>query len=673
MVGIAAVQQRIEELRKLINYHNYRYYVLDSPEISDAEYDALMRELRHLEEAHLELVTPDSPTQRVGAAPLEEFGTVTHPVPMLSLANVFDREELLAWHKRVSNLLPGQRFDFVCELKMDGLAMALVYEDGRLTVGATRGDGFQGENVTQNLRTIRSIPLRVNGHIPRRFEVRGEVFMTKAGLEKLNRERAEQGLPLFANPRNAAAGSVRQLDPRVTASRPLDMYCYALGWAEDDAAVPDSQWETLAWLKELGFKVNPFNTHLGDIEEIEAYRQQWVDHRHELPYECDGVVVKVNSLPLQQELGVVGREPRWAVAYKFPATQAITRLVDIGVNVGRTGSLNPYAILEPVNISGATIKMATLHNEDDIRRKDIRIGDWVVVQRAGEVIPQVVGPVVSRRTGQEREFTVPKECPMCHGPVERPEGEVMSRCITVQCPAQLYELLKHFVGAMDIEGVGESVVEDLLKAELVKDPADIYYLTKDQLLTLPLMGEKRVANILEAIEVSKQRPLTRLISALGIRHVGWETAALLAQHFHSIDALAGASREDLTQVSTIGPKIADSIYAFFRQESNLRVIEKLRRAGVRLEQAAATPGKPSPLAGQEFVITGRLAGMGRNQAEARIKELGGSVGSTVTRKTSYLVVGEDPGSKLDRARSLGTRLLTEEDLLRLLQEAAYCP
>ncbi|MBI2916778.1 MAG: NAD-dependent DNA ligase LigA [Chloroflexi bacterium] len=671
MVDTAAVQQRVEELRKLVNYHNYRYYVLDSPEISDAEYDALMRELRQIEEEHPQLVTPDSPTQRVGARPLEEFGTVTHPLPMLSLGNVFDREELLAWLKRISNLLSGQRFDFVAELKMDGLAIALVYEDGLLSVGATRGDGYQGEDVTQNLRTIRSIPLRVSGRCPRRFEVRGEVFMTKAGLEKLNRDRSEQGMPLFANPRNAAAGSVRQLDPRVTASRPLDIYCYAIGWAEDGAAVPDRQWEALSWLKALGFKVNPYNTHLDGIEEVESYYQSWVERRHTLPYECDGVVVKVNSFAAQQELGVVGREPRWAVAYKFPATQAITRLVDIGINVGRTGSLNPFAILEPVNIAGATIKMATLHNEDDIRRKDIRVGDWVVVQRAGEVIPQVVGPVVSRRTGQEREFTVPKVCPVCQGPVVRPEGEVMSRCINAQCPAQLYELLKHFVsrGAMDIEGVGESVVQDMLEAGLVKDVAGIYYLTREQLLSLPLMGEKRVSNILEAIEASKQRPLVRVISALGIRHVGWETAELLARHFHSIDALARASREELTEVPTIGPKIADSIYDFFQQESNLGVIDKLRQAAVHLEEAARE-ARALPLAGQEFVVTGRLATMSRSQAEARIKELGGAAGSTVTRKTSYLVVGEDPGSKLDRARSLGTKQLTEEEFLRLLEEAA---
>jgi DNA ligase (NAD+) len=533
------VTERIEQLRAQLNHHNYRYYVLDDPEISDTEYDTLMRELKQMEAEYPSLLTPDSPTQRVGATPVEAFGVVEHPLPLLSLGNVFDREELEGWYTRIVKLLGEQPSSFVCEHKIDGLAVALTYVDGQLIIGATRGDGLRGENITQNLRTIRSIPLSVSKEAPPRFEVRGEVFLPRTGFAKLNRERAEEGLPLFANPRNAAAGSVRQLDPRITAKRPLDMYIYMLGYAEG-RPTPPTHWEGMEYLKSLGFKVNPNNWLLNSVEEVEGYYQAWVNERESLSYEADGIVVKVDSLEWQERLGDVGREPRWAVAYKFPAIQGITRLKEIRISVGRTGTLNPYAVLEPVSVGGVTIKQAALHNEADIRRKDIRKGDMVVVQRAGEVIPQVVGPVVSKRTGEEKEFSLletifdkEKErpaCPECQAEVVKLEGEAMYYCSNAACPAQVKERIEHFTsrGAMDIRGIGESLSSILFEQGLVKDIADLYDLKKKkgQLLKLAGMGEKSADNLLKAIEESKDRPLFRLIFALGIRHVGGETAEL---------------------------------------------------------------------------------------------------------------------------------------------------
>ncbi len=662
------VSKRIDRLREQINYHNYRYYVLDSPEVSDAEYDALMVELRGLEEEHPELVTAESPTQRVGAAPVEAFGVVEHRLPLLSLANVFSYDELLAWHRRVTNMVPDRDMDFVCELKLDGLAVALTYENGRLVSGATRGDGYRGEDITQNLRTIRSIPLSVPRDAPASFEVRGEVYLSRKGFKKLNEERAEEGQPLFANPRNAAAGSVRQLDPRVTARRPLDICIYGLGSFE--GRMPGTHWETLEYLKTLGFKTSPYNARVGRIDDAEEYYQRWLEEREKLEFEADGVVVKVNSFELQGELGTVAHDPRWAVAYKFPAVQATTRLLDIGINVGRTGSLNPFAVLEPVSVGGVTIRQAALHNEEDIRRKDIRIGDTVLVQRAGEVIPQVVGPVVSKRSGEETAFVMPSRCPVCQSEVIKPEGEAMARCTNASCPAQIYEHLAHFVSrpAMDIDGVGEKLVAALLREGLVKDVADLYLLRKEDLMRLERMGDKSAENVLNAIGESKGRPLSRVVFALGIRHVGDETAELLASRFDSIDSLAGAGREDLASIPSIGPRIADSVHAFFREEANLRLIDKLRKAGVRLEKEAAKPREVS-LQGQEFVITGRLEAFSRGEAEERVKALGGSTGSSVTRKTTYLVVGADPGSKLDKARALGVEELSEERFLQLIGES----
>jgi DNA ligase (NAD+) len=675
------VKQRIEKLRAKINHHNYRYYVLDSPEISDAEYDALMRELKGLEEQHPQFLTPDSPTQRVGAAPVEAFGVVEHPYPLLSLGNAFSDEELLAWHTRISKLLGSQKFDFVCEHKIDGLAVALTYVNGQLTTGATRGDGFRGEDITQNLRTIRSIPLSVSRDTPPRFEVRGEVFLPKTGFHKLNQERAAEGLPLFANPRNAAAGSVRQLDPRITAQRPLDIYIYMLGYAEGKAT-PPTHWETMEYLKSLGFKINPNNELLTSMEQVEGYYARWVERRESLRYEADGIVVKVNQLDLQERLGDIGHEPRWAVAYKFPAVEATTVLKSIEISVGRTGTLNPYAVLEPVSVGGVTIRSAALHNEDDIRRKDIREGDTVIVRRAGEVIPEVVGPVKSKRRGKQKEFDLLEKiydrkkkrpaCPVCGAEVFKPEGEVMYYCSNAACPAQVQERLEHFAsrGGMDIRGIGESNSALLLTEGLVKDVSDIYYLKekRDKLLKIERMAEKSVSNILNAIEKSKDRPLARLIFALGIRHIGEEMADILARHFGSMDKLAKASREELTSIPTVGPKIADSILAFFRQEENRKIIERLRKAGVKLEEKKAKP-ETLPLTGLEFVITGTLESFPREEAETRIRALGGTTKDNVTRKTNYLVVGEEPGgNKLTRAGELGTKQITEAELLKLLKK-----
>jgi DNA ligase (NAD+) len=678
MHDLNQVKQRIEKLKAEINHHNYRYYVLDSPEISDAEYDELMRELKKLEENYPQFLTPDSPTQRVGATPVEAFGVVEHPYPLLSLGNAFSKDELLVWHTRISKLVGSQQFNFACEHKIDGLAVALTYVNGKFTTGATRGDGFRGEDITQNLRTIRSIPLSLVKDAAPRFEVRGEVYLPKAGFHKLNQERAAEGLPLFANPRNAAAGSVRQLDPRITAKRPLDIYIYMLGYAEGKAT-PPTHWETMEYLKTLGFKINPNNRLLTTIGQVEKFHHTWAERRESLPYEADGVVVKVNQFDLQERLGSIGHEPRWAIAYKFPAIEATTILKSIEISVGRTGTLNPYAILEPVSVGGVTIRSAALHNEDDIRRKDIREGDTVIVRRAGEVIPEVVGPVKSKRSGKEKEFNLLKKifdskkqrpaCPECGAEVFKPEGEVMYYCSNAACPAQIQERLEHYVsrGAMDIRGIGEKLSATLYQKGLIKDAADLYYLTQEQLAVLDKMGDKSADNIINAISKSKERPLARVIFALGIKHVGEEMAEVIAKHFGGMDELGSASREELMSIPTIGPKIADSIVAFFRQKENRKIIQRLKAAGVKLEEKV----KPEelPLAGLEFVITGRLEAFSREEAEARIKALGGTTKDNVTRKTTYLVVGADPGgTKLAKARELGAKTLNEEDFIKLLKQ-----
>jgi DNA ligase, NAD-dependent len=675
---LADIQNQIAELKKQLNYHNNRYYVLDSPEISDAEYDTLIQQLRKLEEQYPQFLTPDSPTQRTGGAPLASLGIVEHTVPMLSLGNAFNTEDLFAWHTRTLKLLGVAQFDMVCEHKMDGLAIALTYENGIFVRGATRGDGFRGEDITQNLKTIHSIPLSVPKGAPPRFEVRGEVYLPKAGFQKLNRERENEGLPLFANPRNAAAGSIRQLDPRITAKRNLDIYVYLLGYAYGKM-MPETHWETMEYFKELGFRVNPANKRVKNIEEAEEYYKTWTEKRETLPYEADGIVVKADLMEYHRQLGDVGREPRWAIAYKFPAIQGTTKLKEIGISVGRTGTLNPFAILEPVQIGGVTIERATLHNEDDIRRKDIREGDWVYIQRAGDVIPDVVGPILSKRTGDEKEFSLLEKiysqekgrpaCPVCGGEVVKPEGEVMYYCSNAACPAQVQGRIELFVsrGAMDIRGVGEKFIEVLLKEELVKDAADLYSLKekKEQIVQLEKKGEKSAANILNAIEKSKNVSFPRLLFGLGIRHVGEETANLLAEHYKDLDDLSNAGREKLMTVPSIGPKIADSITAFFHEERNRVILEKLRQAGVWPQQELAQQGLP--LSGQEFVITGTLSSLSREEAHSRIKALGGTAKDNVTKNTTYLVVGEDPGeNKLIRARALGTAQINEEKLLAIL-------
>ncbi len=681
-MDISEARKRVEELRAQINRHNYRYYVLDSPEISDAEYDALMRELKQLEQQYPQFLTPDSPTQRVGATPVEAFGIVEHPLPLLSLGDVISDSELLAWYTRTVKLVGNSNFDFVCEHKIDGLAVALTYVDGLFTTGATRGDGFRGENITQNLKTVRSIPLSVPKDAPPRFEVRGEVFLPRAGFHKLNRERAAEGLPLFANPRNAAAGSVRQLDPRITAKRPLDIYIYMLGYAEGKEP-PPTHWETMEYLSSLGFKINPANRLVKSIEQVEEYYRNWVEKRESLQYEADGIVAKIDQIELHGRLGDVGHEPRWAVAYKFPATQATTLLKSIEISVGRTGTLNPYAVLEPVSVGGVTIRTAALHNEDDIRRKDIREGDTVIIQRAGQVIPEVVGPTPEsrERAGRAREFSLIEKvfdrtkgkpaCPVCGGEVFRPEGEVMYYCSNATCPAQLQERLEHFAsrGAMDIRGIGESMSAMLLREGLVKDVADLYYLTREQLAALERLGEKSATNIINAINRSKKRPLERVIYALGIRHIGEEMAALLAGEVGSLDELASASRERLMSISGVGPKIADSILAFFRQEENLRIVQKLKDAGVLPEPKPKAQPEKLALSGTEFVVTGTLDAFSRQEAEARIRALGGTTRDNVTRNTTCVVVGAEPGSKLARAQALGIRIINEQEFLKLLKQA----
>ncbi len=672
--GIQRVQEArlaAEELRSQVNYHDYLYFVKDTPEISDAEYDELMRRLRAIEEHYPELITPDSPTQRVSGRPVEAFGVVQHREPLLSLANAFNFEALKAWHKRVGGLAVVESLDMVVEPKIDGLAVALVYEGGRFVQGATRGDGTRGENISENLRTIRSIPMQLRAAgVPARFEVRGEVYMSKAAFERLNSQRADRGEPLFANPRNAAAGSVRQLDPRVTASRRLDIWVYMLGWTEDGRR-PATHWETLQWLSGLGFRINPHTARFQELDDIHRHYQQWIEKRHELEYEIDGLVVKIDRLDLQSRLGSVGREPRWAIAYKFPPIQATTKLLDIAINVGRTGSLNPYAALEPVQVGGVIVKQATLHNEDDVHRKDIRIGDTVIVQRAGDVIPQVVGPVAAKRTGKEREFAMPKRCPACGGEVVRPAGEAMSYCSNIACPAQMFRWITHFAGrgAMDIDGLGEQWAAVLMDRGLVQDPADLFSLTRGQLLDLDRMGPVLADKILANIAAAKRRPLSCLLFALGIRHVGFEIAGVLAARFGSLDAVAAASREDLQSIPAIGPRIAESVHSYFRGKRQRKVIEKLKRAGVNMTQEPAAP-PAGPLAGQSFVITGTLASMPRSQAEAKLRALGAQTGDSVTRKTSVLVAGEGPGSKLQKAQEYGTNIIDEQELLRLLESSA---
>jgi len=664
------VEERVASLRQQIDHANVEYYIHDNPTLTDAEYDALMNELRALEAEYPALVTPDSPTQRVGTAPSAEFGAVTHPAPMLSLGNVFSREDLHAWAERVYRVAGRETITFAVEPKIDGLAVALTYTGGKFARGATRGDGFTGEDVTPNLRTVRTIPLRLREAAPGTIEVRGEVYLTRSGFHRLNEERARDGLATFANPRNAAAGSLRQLDPTITASRPLGFFAYAAGYWTDPAAMPvRAQSDLLHRLHDLGFRPSPHAVTCDTIDAVWERCQHWLDQRDALDFEIDGVVIKVDSLGMQEELGNVAREPRWATAYKFPATQVVTRVNAITIQVGRTGSLNPVAELEPVNVAGVLVSRATLHNEDEIHRKDIRIGDTVIIQRAGDVIPQVVRVVTERRTGDEQEFRMPEHCSACGALVERLPDEAMAYCTNISCPAQVRERIKHYVsrGAMDIEGLGEKIVDRFADLGFLHDVADIYHLDPTQLLALEKFGEKSVENLLRSIEGSKNRPLARLVFGLGIRHVGERSAGLLADAFASMDALIAAPVEDLGKVNGVGAIVAQSIADFFAEPRNRDLIAKLAAAGVRMaDEPRTAPTGPQPLTGQTFVLTGRLESMSRPQAEARLKALGAQAVSTVTKKTTAVIVGAEPGSKAERAATLKVPILTEEDLLTLL-------
>jgi len=670
-----AAEKRAEELRRVINTHNHSYYVLDDSTISDAEYDRLLQELRGLESEHPELLTPDSPTQRVGGAPADGFTQVVHSAPMLSLGNAFNREDLENWLRRTKGLVDDVDFQLVCELKIDGLAVNLTYENGVFIQGATRGDGAVGEDITQNLRTVKTIPLSLLDGAPDRLEVRGEVYLPIPEFLRMNEELAAKGEQLYMNPRNTGAGSVRNLNPQVTASRNMEIWVYSLtgNGASTQAGAPPAaagHWEALEWLKGLGFRINPHNRLCDTIDEVIEFYDHWVEARHDLPYEADGVVVKVSSLALQDILGVVGREPRWAIAYKFPAEQAVTELLAIEVTVGRTGSLNPTAILKPVVVSGVTVEHASLHNEEDIHRKDIRVGDTVTIERAGDVIPHVLGPVLENRPKGARKFKMPSRCPSCGTAIVKPEDEAMHRCPNTSCPAQFFELLKHFVskGAMDIDGLGEQWCRILIDKGLVTDLAGLYTLQKDDLLELDRMGDKLATRIMANIEASKQKPLARLLFAMGIIHVGSEVAELLTQAYNSVDEIAAATEEELAEIPGIGPKIATSIASYFQVDVNKSVVEKLRTAGVNMKQEPrpVVSTKSLPLAGKTFVVTGTLSAFSRSESESRIKDLGGKITSSVTKNTDYLVVGEAPGSKLAAAERLGTEILDEEKFVDLL-------
>ncbi|MEW6663881.1 MAG: NAD-dependent DNA ligase LigA [Thermodesulfobacteriota bacterium] len=662
-----SILRRIRELRDQLHYHNYRYYILDSPEISDAEYDRLFDELLRLEEEHPELVTPDSPTRRVGAAPLEEFRTLRHGLPMLSLNKATTDAEFLDFHRRVLELSGARESEirYTVEPKFDGLAVELVYQNGLFAVGATRGDGIVGEDVTLNLRTVKSIPLRFLGKsIPDLVEVRGEVIMNRKDFASLNHERQEQGEPLFANPRNAAAGSIRQLDPRVTSARPLTFYAYGTGRVEGKAL--PSQWESLLFLKQLGFRISEYAALHGSVGEVRDYYGRMLDRRNDLPYEIDGIVIKVNEFSLQEKMGELSRSPRWAVAWKFPPQQEHTRIRDIVVSVGRTGALTPVALLEPVRVAGVEVSRATLHNEDEVRKKDVRIGDTVVIQRAGDVIPEVVMVVDPKRPGRGKPFVMPTECPVCGSKVERPEGEAIHRCTGMACPAQVKENLFHFAsrGAMDMEGLGKKYLEQLVDKEIIRDPADLYFLKKEDIMKMDRMGDKLAENLLNAIDGSRNPTLARLIYALGIRNVGSHLASVLARQFGSIDKLAEQDKEALQAVREVGPIVAESIYNFFQNPRNRDVLDKLRKGRVRFP-VEKVEAKETPLAGKSFVLTGGLDSLSRDEARQLIEDLGGRVTSSVSKKTDFVVVGKDPGSKYDNALKLGIRTLNEEEFKKM--------
>jgi DNA ligase (NAD+) len=659
-----------EGLRDKIRYHEHRYYVLDDPEITDAEFDRLMDELIELESKHPELITPDSPTQRVGGQVSGQFASVRHSTPMLSLAKTTSESELRDWERRIHTLTGQTKVDYVCELKLDGMSMALRFESGHLSLGITRGNGTEGEDVTANVRTIRSIPLNISAQqlkkagVPGDFEVRGELLMPSSSFARMNEEQEQKGLPKFANPRNATAGTVRQLDPRITASRRLDFFAYGL--LVDGRTIFDRHSEALKALQAVGFKVNPNHRLVHSIDEVWTFIGEWEAERATLPYETDGIVVKVDRIPLQQELGFTGKAPRWAIAFKYAAHSAETQIEDIVPQVGRTGKLTPVAWLKPVPIGGTTVSRATLHNMDEIERLGVRIGDWVQVERGGDVIPKVVKVLEDKPRGHKH-FHMPERCPVCGGHVVRAEGEADHRCVNVNCPAKLRETIRHFAsrGVLNIEGLGDSLVNQLVEAGMVKNVADLYELTEEKLMKLERMGKKSAENILDEIEKSKKAPLERVIYGLGIRFVGERTAQFLAEHFGSIDALMKASEEELQEVDEIGPRVSAAIREFFDEPKNVALVERLKKAGLRFSGEKKKRG--TTLAGKTFVLTGALAHFTRDEAKKLIEDAGGKVAGSVSKKTDYVVAGEEAGSKLDKARELGVSVIGEKEMEGLVK------
>lgn len=664
-------KEEIEKLRSLICHHDRKYYAENRPEISDAEYDRLLRDLKGLEASHPQWITPDSPTQRVGERPLDGFRQVRHGVQMLSMENTYSPDEIRAFDERVRKHLSKENIEYAVELKVDGVSISLLYEEGRLIRGATRGDGSLGDDVTANLKTIRSIPLSLEGkHLPKRMEIRGEVFMSREHFKKLNQEKEKEGEELFANPRNAAAGSLKLLDPKLTATRKLEIFCHGAGWVEGRSF--KTQEELLEVFHQWGLRINPHRFVTRSMDDLIEYCNTWDEKRKSLSYSIDGMVIKVNSLEDQKRLGETSKSPRWMIAYKFPAERAKTKLLDIKVQVGRTGAITPVAILEPVFLAGTTVSRATLHNEEEIARRDIRIGDQVWIEKAGEIIPQVVGPLKEKRTGKEKKFVMPRRCPECGGPTRRNEEEVAVRCENIRCPAQVKERVIHFASrrALDIEGMGEALVNQLVEEGLVHDYGDLYSLTFEKLMTLERMGEKSVRNVLSAIEKSRSSSLNRLVYALGIRHVGLHAAQLLADAFHSISEIKKKRIEELSKIPEIGTVMAASIYQFFESAEAEKVLLKLEKGGVRMKE---TPSAKRKLAGKTFVLTGALSTYTRNEAYEAIQKQGGRVSESVSEKTHFVVVGENPGSKLAKAKQLNIPLLTEGEFKRLVSLVLLVP